>query len=142
MLCQQEIIVDGYNAMGYLGLLEKVQRKEIGLDLARLTLLKCLSVLQKTSGKRIIVVFDGFFSSYGKKRRGRHHKIKFIFTKSPETADNFIKRQAISDRDLIITDDNELRRCLERNGIYVFPCRLLELFIFNPAGDKSGQVAD
>lgn len=102
----RKIIVDGYNLMSFLGLMEDKKNK-VFFRMARLELIEFLAKFlakKQKMGRDLEVVFDG-------KKRGTLWRkgIKIIFTSKKETADDFIKREVKNNGVwMVVTNDREL----------------------------------
>jgi hypothetical protein len=83
------LIVDGYNIIGAWPELEKLKQER--LESARDRLLDLLAEYQSYSGVKITVVFDAFRVP-GAGASFRHHRLKVVFTREKETADECIER--------------------------------------------------
>ncbi|WEK53828.1 MAG: NYN domain-containing protein [Candidatus Cohnella colombiensis] len=86
---EEVLLVDGYNIIGAWP--ELVKLKNMRLELARDRLLELLSDYQSYSGAKVIVVFDAF-SVPGLGAEYRHQKLKVVYTRERETADECIER--------------------------------------------------
>jgi len=82
------LIVDGYNIIGAWEDLRKI--KEENLELAREKLIDYLAEYQAVSGREVYIIFDAL-NVKGDRKVLREKKIKIIFTKEKETADELIE---------------------------------------------------
>ncbi|NBI30332.1 NYN domain-containing protein [Chengkuizengella sp. YPA3-1-1] len=88
-MMEEYLIVDGYNMVGSWP--ELIKTSETSLEEARNQLIKMLADYQGYSGMKIIVVFDAHqVPGIGVKEK--NYKIKVIYTKEKETADECIER--------------------------------------------------
>jgi len=119
-----KFIIDGYNLMGSLGLMNRIKEKEIVLGEARKKMLNLLLGFNEKSYKdyKMEVVFDGR-GIRKSMRTKKKNKIKIRFASRKETADHFITR--IADEEcLVVTEDRELEKKLKEGGIEVMPNRI------------------
>ncbi|MEB3103636.1 NYN domain-containing protein [Ferviditalea candida] len=86
---QEYLIVDGYNIIGAWPALTKL--KEVNLEEARDRLIDILANYQGYSGMRILIVFDAH-QVPGLGREYNRSKLKVIYTREKETADECIER--------------------------------------------------
>ncbi|WP_371320260.1 NYN domain-containing protein [Chengkuizengella axinellae] len=86
---EEYLIVDGYNMVGDWP--ELIRTSEASLEEARNQLIKMLADYQGYSGMKVIVVFDAH-QVPGLGAKEKEYKIKVIYTKEKETADECIER--------------------------------------------------
>ncbi|WP_409343435.1 NYN domain-containing protein [Paenibacillus sp. MBLB4367] len=86
---EEVLIVDGYNIIGAWPDLQRM--KDLDLEEARDKLIGLLSDYQAFSGMRVIVVFDAH-QVPGLGGKYTQHKLKVMYTKEKETADELIER--------------------------------------------------
>lgn len=90
MLHREDVLlVDGYNMIGAWPELAELKQDE--LEQARDRLLSMLADYQGYAGLKIIVVFDAFRVP-GQGAKYKHLKMKIVFTRERETADECIER--------------------------------------------------
>ena len=87
---REYLIIDGYNIIN--SWTDLFDLGHISMEDARKKLLDLLSDYQGYSGRRIVVVFDAHKVREGLGSLDIHDKIKVIFTRENQTADNFIER--------------------------------------------------
>jgi predicted RNA-binding protein with PIN domain len=86
---EQYLIVDGYNIIGAWPELQRL--KEVELEQARDRLITWLAEYQSFSGMHVYLVFDAYkVPGLGKKYL--QSKLKVLYTKEKETADELIER--------------------------------------------------
>lgn len=83
------LIVDGYNIIGDWEELKKIKKTELGH--ARDRLIEMMADYQAYTGTKVVVVFDAHYVP-GATNKQKVHKIKVIYTKENETADECIER--------------------------------------------------
>jgi predicted RNA-binding protein with PIN domain len=91
MLQREDVLlVDGYNIIGAWPELAALKLDK--LEHARDRLLELLADYQSYAGVTVIVVFDAFRVSGGLGSEYRHRKLRVVFTRERETADECIER--------------------------------------------------
>ncbi|KAF0816449.1 putative protein YacP [Bacillus sp. ZZV12-4809] len=86
------LLVDGYNIIGAWPELRDLKNKD--LSSARDRLIEKMAEYQGYSGYRVIVVFDAHYVK-GTEKKFKNSKVKVIFTRNNETADERIEKLAI-----------------------------------------------
>ncbi|EMG26819.1 hypothetical protein LFLEISCH_14392 [Listeria fleischmannii subsp. fleischmannii LU2006-1] len=86
------LLVDGYNVIGAWPELSNL--KDYDLEMARNGLIAKMAEYQSYTGYDIVIVFDAQYVR-GTQRKMERHKVKIVFTKEDETADEYIERKAI-----------------------------------------------
>ncbi|MBC1399183.1 NYN domain-containing protein [Listeria fleischmannii] len=86
------LLVDGYNVIGAWPELSNL--KDYDLEMARNSLIAKMAEYQSYTGYDIVIVFDAQYVR-GIQRKMERHKVKIVFTKEDETADEYIERKAI-----------------------------------------------
>lgn len=84
------LLVDGYNIIGAWPDLAALKHEK--LENARDRLIEMLADYQGFSGATVIVVFDGYHVAGGTGSDYRHRKLRVVFTRERETADECIER--------------------------------------------------
>lgn len=84
------MLVDGYNIIGAWPELAVLKNEK--LENARDRLLEVLSDYQSYAGLTVIVVFDAYHVAGGQGSDYRHRKLRVVFTRERETADECIER--------------------------------------------------
>ncbi|MFD0675026.1 NYN domain-containing protein [Cohnella sp. GCM10027633] len=84
------LLVDGYNIIGAWPDLAALKHEK--LENARDRLLEMLADYQGFSGVNVIVVFDAYHVAGGTGSDFRHRKLRVVFTRERETADECIER--------------------------------------------------
>lgn len=87
---EEVLIVDGYNIIGDWPELQRL--KDLDLEEARDRLIGILSDYQAYSGMKVILVFDAH-QVPGLGGKYEQYKLKIMYTKEKETADELIERQ-------------------------------------------------
>jgi predicted RNA-binding protein with PIN domain len=91
MLQREDVLlVDGYNIIGAWP--ELAALKQDKLEDAREQLLELLADYQGYSGVTVIVVFDAYHVAGGLGSKYKHRKLRVVFTRERETADECIER--------------------------------------------------
>ncbi|MFC5527995.1 NYN domain-containing protein [Cohnella yongneupensis] len=91
MLQREDVLlVDGYNIIGAWPELATLKYEK--LENARDRLLELMADYQGFSGVTVIVVFDAYHVSGGTGSDFRHRKLRVVFTRERETADECIER--------------------------------------------------
>ena len=88
-MINEYLVVDGYNIINSWPQLTKL--KEIDFEAARDQLIHMLADYQAYSGLQVYVIFDAYLVP-GKGGKYELHKLKIIYTKEKETADELIER--------------------------------------------------
>lgn len=86
---QEVLIIDGYNIIGAWPWLDELKKES--LEFAREQLLGVLKEFQGFTGMQVIVVFDGHLSP-GARKEYQSGKVRVLFSKENETADELIER--------------------------------------------------
>lgn len=118
------ILVDGYNLIGQ----EAGALLSLSLEKEREKLLRKLEQLAVVSGERFLVVFDGSLpateNSSAKKTSSTQSPVSIAFSKSGQTADNWILKY-LSKRPkqsaILVTRDRELAQKVKKLGFKVEP---------------------
>ncbi len=91
MLKREDVLlVDGYNIIGAWPELAALKNEK--LENARDRLLEQLADYQSYSGVKVIVVFDAYYVAGGVGSDFLHRKVRVLFTRERETADECIER--------------------------------------------------
>ena len=113
------MIIDGYNLIFAWAELKELAAER--LDLAREKLMDMLSGFAGFTGKRVVLVFDGFRTPGNPGSRSEAHKISVAFTAEGETADAYIERivSEIGKNEAVrvVTSDNLIRLSALRAGV-------------------------
>ncbi|MBP7344759.1 MAG: NYN domain-containing protein [Clostridia bacterium] len=100
------LLVDGYNIINAW---RSIFDKNSSLEDNRKALCDLLSDYQGYTDLKIVVIFDAHLVPEGKGSLINHDKIKVIFTKSNQTADNFIERFVVDahygEKITVVTND-------------------------------------
>ena len=86
----ETVLIDGYNLIFAWDELKELAGER--LDLAREKLMDMLSGYAGFTGKRVVLVFDGFRTPGNPGSKSEYHKISVAFTKDGETGDAYIER--------------------------------------------------
>ena len=116
---RETVIVDGYNLIFAWDELKALASER--LDLAREKLCDLLSGYAAYTGKRVVLVFDGFRTAGNPGSKAEAHRISVAFTREGETADAYIeklvgqigKNEAVR----VVTSDNLIRLSALRAGV-------------------------
>ena len=115
----ETVIIDGYNLIFAWAELKELAAER--LDLAREKLMDRLSGYAGFTGKRVVLVFDGFRTPGNPGSRSEAHKISVAFTAEGETADAYIERivSEIGKNEAVrvVTSDNLIRLSALRAGV-------------------------
>ena len=116
---KEYLIVDGYNLIFAWEELKALAAER--LDLARERLMDMLSGYAGFTGKRLVLVFDGFRTPGNPGSRSEYHKISVAFTKDGETGDAYIEKLADEIGKnyavRVVTSDNLIRLSALRSGV-------------------------
>lgn len=123
------MVVDGYNIINAWSDIFDLRKEP--LEDYRDKLLDMLSNYQGYKNVEVIVVFDAHLVKGGQEKQEDYDKIKVVYTKENETADNFIERfvyrMAREHRIRVATSDYlEQRIILSSGGIRMSPRELKE----------------
>ncbi len=123
------MVVDGYNIINAWSDIFDLRKEP--LEDCRDKLLDMLSNYQGYKNVEVIVVFDAHLVKGGQEKQKGYGKIKVVYTKENETADNFIERfvygMAREHRIRVATSDYlEQRMILSSGGIRMSPRELKE----------------
>lgn len=111
-----KIIVDGYNLM-FTG--QGLHPDMIpDLEEARENLLLKLSRYRKTTGNKILVIFDGGSGGDVYPAKTKFAGIEVLFSRPPQNADELIKTRAEASGGgcIVVTSDNAVAEAIERGG--------------------------
>lgn len=114
-----EVLIDGYNLMGWFELFDFVHKGELTLEEAREEILgKVLAnpALGRAQRIRIKIIYDSAEKIGRKPQRREEQKIETFFV---EDADNFIQRTAKKGETVVITRDAPLTEKLREKGVQV-----------------------
>ena len=115
----ETVIIDGYNLIFAWDELKDLAGER--LDLAREKLMDMLSGYAGFTGKRVVLVFDGFRTPGNPGSRSEYHKISVAFTRDGETGDAYIERivsEIGKNEDVrVVTSDNLIRLSALRAGV-------------------------
>ena len=115
----ETVIIDGYNLIFAWDELKHLAEER--LDLAREKLMDMLSGYAGFTGKRVVLVFDGFRTPGNPGSRSEYHKISVAFTRDGETGDAYIERivsEIGKNEDVrVVTSDNLIRLSALRAGV-------------------------
>ncbi|MCR5577507.1 MAG: NYN domain-containing protein [Oscillospiraceae bacterium] len=116
---RETVIVDGYNLIFAWDELKELAAER--LDLAREKLCDLLSGYAAYTGKRAVLVFDGFRTAGNPGSRSEAHRVSVAFTKEGETADAYIERLVgeigKNEAVRVVTSDNLIRLSALRAGV-------------------------
>ena len=119
----EHLLVDGYNIIKADPLLRR--REQIGLKAGRDALQQALISYARRSGARITLYFDGDEGLDLAPVSSRQDPVQVLFSRSPEKADDLIKRDIQgkhgAKRLRVITSDREIRRFAQRHKIRSTP---------------------
>ena len=136
------LIIDGYNLIRQSPELLRHEKKD--LEKGRAMLLRNLSAYQRIKRHAITVVFDGWVEGDIFERRGREGRIKFIFSRRGEKADEVIKRLAAQKKGeeiTVVTSDRELAcSCALEGGTIVSSPEFLAKMEYAQYSDQKGIV--
>ncbi|MFA5342200.1 MAG: NYN domain-containing protein [Clostridia bacterium] len=111
------LLVDGYNIINAW---RSVFDKSDPLEDNRKALCELLSDYQGYTDLKIVVIFDAHLVPEGKGSLINHDKIKVIFTKSNQTADNFIERFVVDshyrEKITVVTNDYMEQKTVLQKG--------------------------
>jgi predicted RNA-binding protein with PIN domain len=110
------IVIDGYNLIRQSPTLSRIERQD--LEAGRAELVRRLAAYRKRKGHQILVVFDGTRGRGSGPGAERVQGVSVSFSRPGETADQVIKRLAVSGGNglVVVTSDRELARFAERQG--------------------------
>ncbi len=115
----ETVLIDGYNLIFAWDELKALAAER--LDLARERLMDMLSGYAGFTGKRVVLVFDGFRTPGNPGSKSEYHKISVAFTKDGETGDAYIERivSEIGKNETVrvVTSDNLIRLSALRSGV-------------------------
>ena len=116
---KETVIIDGYNLIFAWDELKALALER--LDLARERLMDMLSGYAGFTGKRVVLVFDGFRTPGNPGSKSEYHNISVAFTKDGETGDAYIERivSEIGKNETVrvVTSDNLIRLSALRAGV-------------------------
>ncbi len=119
-----EYIVDGYNLIFAWEALKKLS--EQGLDFAREQLERRLQNFAAFTGKRILLVFDGYRVPGSKGSQEERSPLEIVYTAENETADMHIERylalRGKKAAPAVVSNDNLIRLSVIRQGGLRLPC--------------------
>ncbi len=109
------LLIDGYNLLHQIPELSFLM--EESPEEARKSLLQKLQTYQRLKRHRITVVFDAW-NDPEPRRKVTIKGIQVVFTAAGETADDYLKRIAVKERDraVVVTSDREIRSYVETYG--------------------------
>ena len=87
---EEYLLVDGYNIINSWPLLHSIAADN--LEHARMKLIEILQDYQGYRGGRIIIVFDAHLTKDGVEKHEYYGNLEVVYTKTNETADNYIER--------------------------------------------------
>ena len=110
------IIIDGYNLIRQSAALSILDQQDIMLG--REALVDMLAAYRKIKPHRITVVFDGSNSPAFSPQRSRQKGISIRFSRSGESADDVIKRMALTEREkaLVVSSDRDVADFADARG--------------------------
>jgi predicted RNA-binding protein with PIN domain len=116
---RETVIVDGYNLIFAWDELKSLAAER--LDLAREKLCDLLSGFAAYTGRRVVLVFDGFRTAGNPGSKSETHRVSVAFTKEGETADAYIERLVgeigKNEAVRVVTNDNLIRLSALRAGV-------------------------
>jgi len=114
-----EVLIDGYNLIGWFGLFDFVHKEELTLEEAREEILgKVLANPALGGAQRIKVklIYDSGGMAIKKLQRGTSQGIKILFVRN---TDSFLQRIARKGETVVITRDAPLTAKLREKGVQV-----------------------
>ena len=122
----EDYIVDGYNLIFAWDELKKLAEK--GLDYARTQLEHRLQNFAAFTGRRVMLVFDGYRVPGGTGSEEARAPLEIVYTAENETADMYIERYLTERKKkesaVVVSNDNLIRLCVIRQGGLRMSCEL------------------
>ncbi len=87
---EEYLLVDGYNIINSWPVLQSIAVND--LEHARARLIEILQDYQGYRGGHIIIVFDAHLTKDGVEKHEHYGNLEVVYTKTNETADNYIER--------------------------------------------------
>src|SRR5690625_4276697 len=127
------LLVDGYNMIGAWPELVRLKQRDIGQ--ARKRLIELMEEYEAYTNKRIIIVFDALYVR-GTEHHENVNRIKVIYTKENETADECIERlvkslKNVKNQVYVATSDYMEQRTIFSRGALRISARELQLEMKN-----------
>jgi predicted RNA-binding protein with PIN domain len=134
-------LIDGYNLLHALGLVEKHMGRH-GLEWARRRLLAFLHKAFGNAAKDVTVVFDAATSPKGAAAESEHDGIQVLFAVHYQEADDLIEamigKYPQPSALTVISDDHRIQQAARRRGCIVVGCReFLDQLLSREHGGKS-----
>jgi hypothetical protein len=115
-MARRQTLVDGYNVIHRNPDLARLAGRS--LELARTALVNLLNSSRTLQTDDVTVVFDGTKSGLSSQTTERRGRVRVVFSRQGETADDVIKRQVatIAGDVRVITDDRDIREHTTLHG--------------------------
>ncbi len=132
------LLVDGYNIINAW---RSIFDKSSPLEDNRKALCELLSDYQGYTDLKIVVIFDAHLVCEGKGSLINHDKIKVVFTKNNQTADNFIERFVVEshygEKITVVTNDYMEQKTVFQKGALRMTASELQNEIFTKRKNAS-----